>query len=61
MEAKRKGRKKDEEDRQKTKKGLEDILEDDDVLPNAIKQSHVEEKVDPGKSDGEGGDLPLAT
>ena len=39
----------------------EDILEEDDVLANAIQKPHVKENVEPGKGDCDSHDLPLST
>ena len=49
----------DDKDNSDCAKGEDDVLKEDDVLPDSVQEPHAEEKIDPGKSDGDGADLPV--
>ena len=49
----------DDENNGSRKEGLDDILEDNDVDPNSVEESHVQEEVDPGQGDGDSSNLIL--
>ena len=59
MEAGGKGHHEDENDKENFDETLDDVLEKKDVLSNTREHPHVEEKVDPGKSNTNSTDLPL--
>ena len=49
----------DDKDNGDCKEGVDDVLKEDDVFPDSVQEPHVEEKVDPGKGEGDGTDLPV--
>ena len=59
MEAECKSGDHDDKDDGNCTEGEDDILEEYNVLPNSVEKSQVEEEVDPGKGDGDSGDLPV--
>ena len=59
MEAEGKPNEQDEKDDGDLQEREDDVFEDDDVDPNPVEESHVEEQVDPGQSDGASPNLPL--
>ena len=61
MEAEGKASEQDEKDDRNRKKGFDNVFEDDDVVSDPVEESHVEEQVDPGHSNGDSSNLPLET
>ena len=60
MEAGGKAHHEDEDDKENSDETLDDVLEKKDVLSNTREHPHVEEKVEPGQSNTNSTDLPLA-
>ena len=58
MEAQGKGDQEDDDDDGDFEEGVEDIVEDGDVLPQDRDLPHVDEEVDPGEGEHHGADLP---
>ena len=59
MKSESKSQEQDGEDGGDGQEGEADIVEEDDILANPRVEPHVEEKVEPGKSDRDGAGLPL--
>ena len=59
METERKASDHDDEDDGHCQEGVDDVLEEDDVLPDPIQEAHVEEKVHPGEGDSDRTDLKM--
>ena len=59
MEAEGEANEQDYEDDRNLQEGEDHVLEDDDVDPDPVEESHLEEQIDPGQSDGDGSDFPM--
>ena len=59
VKAQGEGHQEDEEHVGDCKEGGHDVGEEDDKLPHAVQEPHVDEKVDPGEGDRDGAGLPF--
>ena len=59
VEAQGEGRQENEEYVGDREEGGHDVGEEDDKLPHAVQEPHVDEKVDPGEGDRDGAGLPF--